>query len=71
MYTAHSHDHTNSHAVDVDFQHWVCLRQNNAKKKQKNKKKTQLTWTSNIGFVYDKTTLKLIDTFTYDHPVLF
>jgi len=28
----------------------------------------QLTWTSNIGFVYDKTTLKLIDTFTYDHP---
>lgn len=27
----------------------------------------QLTWTSKVGFVYDKTSLKLIDQFSYDH----
>ena len=28
----------------------------------------QLTWTSNVGFVYDKRSFELLDQFEYDHP---
>jgi glutamine cyclotransferase len=34
-----------------------------------NKQWFQLTWQSNVGFIYDANTLKKIKTFTYDKPI--